>query len=204
MQEMTCQNCGAALEVENQFIRSVTCAFCGTSYVVSGGSQLDKQGQSVSLADYPSRLSVGARGTIKGREFVVLGRIRYRYEAGFWEEWQINWEDGSPPDWLEEDEGLWTLYTGGRIRAALPAYSEVSVGSSVSVNNRSIFVIEKRRGEVVGSEGQFAAVFPISGEFGYVTGTDGEQRVSVNYWKDEIELSLGEELTHNDIKIRDK
>lgn len=204
MQEMSCQNCGAALEIENQFIRSITCEFCGTSYMISGGSQLNMQGQGVSLADYPSRLSVGMRGIIKGREFTVLGRIRYRYDAGFWEEWQINWQDGSPPDWIEEDEGLWTLYTGGRVRAALPPYDEVSVGSNVSINNQSVFITEKRRGSVLGSEGQFASVFPISGEFGYITGTDGERRVSVNYWQNEIELSLGTEIAHNDIQILGK
>lgn len=201
MEGMTCNNCGAALEVENQFIRSVTCAFCGTSYMVSGSDKLDETGKSATLADYPSRLNVGTRGVIKGRQFTVLGRIRYRYDAGFWEEWQIMWDDGAAPDWLEEDEGLWTLYKGGRIRAALPPYDDVRVGTTVSINNKQIFITEKRKGQVAGSEGQFSSVFPISGEFGYVTGSDGDNRVSVNYWQDEIELSIGEELEHHDIKI---
>lgn len=201
MAQMICQNCGAELSVENQFIRAVTCAYCGTAYIVSGSEKLDRQGQSVTLADYPSRVNVGVRGNIKGRAFTVLGRIRYRYDAGFWEEWQINWDDGAAPAWLEEDEGMWTLYSGGRIRAAIPGYDDVRVGSTVKVNNNDVFVTEKRRGQVLGSEGQFSSVFPISGDFGYVTGTDGTNRVSVNYWQDEIELSIGEELQHTDIQL---
>lgn len=199
MQQMNCQNCGASLEIENQFIRAVTCPACGTSYLVRGSEGLDVAGQSASLADYPSRLSVGAQGKIKGRGFTVLGRIRYMYDAGFWEEWQIGWDDGAPPEWLEEDEGMWTLYRRGRVKAEIPPYEEVRVGATISINNQQVFITEKRQGQVMGSEGQFSSVFPIQGTFGYATGAANDRSVSVNYWEDEIELSIGEDLEHSDV-----
>ncbi len=198
---MQCTNCGADLEVENQFIRSVTCAFCGSNYLVKGSDTLDPTGKTASLADYPSRLSVGAHGKIKGRGFKVLGRIRYAYDAGFWEEWQIAWDDGAPPDWLEEDEGMWTLYRRGRIKSALPPYDNVRVGGTISINNKPLFVTEKRQAQVAGSEGQFSSVFPITGTFGYITGTAESQITSINYWSDEIELSIGLELEYTDLVL---
>lgn len=199
MKELQCQNCGDTLHLDSQFIRTVTCRSCGTNYLRTGADGLDRTGQSASLADYPSRLQVGARGTIKGKPFTVLGRIRYAYDAGFWEEWQIGYEDDAPPDWLEEDEGLWTLYRRGRVRGPVPPYEEVKVGSVINANNQQLFVTEKRKGRVVGSEGQFASVFPIQGTFGYVTGAADDQTTSINYWQDEIEISIGEEISRNDL-----
>ena len=178
-QELVCQTCGAPINIDNQFVRSVSCQFCGASYLISGGDGLEARGQGVKLADYPSRLNVGQSGVIRGRNFSVLGRVRYAYPEGFWEEWQIAWEDGQPPAWLEEDEGYWTLYKRERVRSQIPSHDEVRVGATMQVNNMTVFVTEKRHGKMVGQEGQFSAVMPISGDFGYATGTaDGNLSVS--------------------------
>lgn len=202
MQNLTCASCGAPLEIKNQFIRSVTCRFCGATYLVSGSDTLDPVGKMASLADYPSRLSVGASGEIRGRSFSVVGRVRYAYAEGFWEEWQIVWDDGAPPDWLEEDEGYWTVYRRERVRGAVPLYDQVRVGQTVTINGKSVFITEKRTARVAGSEGQFSSVLPLTGTFGYIQGSSSEQPVSVNYWEDEIELSVGDDLEHHELKIK--
>ncbi len=201
MIDMNCTTCGAPLKIENQFVRSVTCQFCGSAYIVSGSDGLNEAGKTTSLADYPSRLSVGSQGVIKGRSFTVLGRVRYTYDEGFWDEWQIEWHDGAPPDWLEEDEGYWTLYKRERVRSQIPPMDQISVGSTYKINNHNVFITEKRTGKMMGSEGQFSSVLPIQGTFGYASGSADGGLVSVNYWQDEIELSVGEDLEHHDIKI---
>ncbi len=202
MIEMNCTSCGAPLKVENQFVRSVTCEFCGSTYIVSGSDTLDEAGKTASLADYPSRLSVGSQGEIKGRGFTVLGRVRYTYGEGFWDEWQIEWHDGAPPDWLEEDEGYWTLYERERVRGEIPPAEKLDVGSTYTINNYNVFLTEKRTARVMGSEGQFSSVLPLQGDFTYATGTADGRLVSVNYWQDEIELSLGTDLEHHEIKLK--
>lgn len=201
MISMNCNNCGAPLKVENQFVRSVTCQFCGTAYIVSGSDGLDQAGKTASLADYPSRVRVGTQGEIKGRSFTVLGRVRYTYDEGFWDEWQIEWHDGAPPDWLEEDEGYWTLYRRERVRGAIPPADQIQVGKTYKINNHDVFITEKRTGQMLGSEGQFSSVLPLEGKFGYASGSADGKLVSVNFWKDEIELSIGEDLEHHDIKM---
>jgi hypothetical protein len=202
MQQLNCPNCGAGLAIENQFIRTITCRFCGSNFLVRGSDTLDPTGQSATLGDFPSRLTVGTKGQVRGRGFTVLGRIRYMYDAGFWEEWQISWEDGAPPDWLEEDEGLWTVYRRERVKSAIAPYDQMRVGGSVPINNKNVFITEKRTAKVAGSEGQFSSVFPLTGTFGYVQGTADGQSVSVNYWSDEIELSIGDELEHNELVLK--
>lgn len=202
MIDMACTSCGAPLKIENQFVRSVTCQFCGAAYVVSGSDGLDAVGKTASLADYPSRLSVGQQGVIQGRSFTILGRVRYTYDEGFWDEWQIEWHDGAPPDWLEEDEGYWTLYKRERVRGQVPPMEQISVGKSYSINNKQVFITEKRYGQMMGSEGQFSSVLPISGKFGYASGNANNQLVSVNYWSDEIELSVGTDLEPHEIQFK--
>jgi hypothetical protein len=202
MQQLNCPNCGAGLAIENQFIRTITCRFCGSNFLVRGSDTLDPTGQSATLGDFPSRLTVGTKGQVRGRGFTVLGRIRYMYDAGFWEEWQISWEDGAPPDWLEEDEGLWTVYRRERVKSAIAPYDQMRVGGSVPINNKNVFITEKRTAKVAGSEGQFSSVFPLTGTFGYIQGTADGQSVSVNYWSDEIELSIGDELEHNELVLK--
>lgn len=197
--QLTCLSCSAALEVDNQFIRTITCRFCGSTYMVRGSEGLDPTGKASSLADYPSRLAVGAQGSIRGRKFHVLGRVRYAYDEGFWEEWQIAWDDGAPPDWLEEDEGYWTVYHRERVKGAVPSYDQVRVGATIPINNKQVFITERRQAKVAGSEGQFASVLPLSGVFGYIQGAADNRVMSINYWADEIELSVGDELEHHEL-----
>jgi hypothetical protein len=201
VQSLNCPNCGAGLQIENQFIRTVTCRFCGSAFLVRGSEGLDPTGKSANLGDFPSMLSVGATGKIRGRGFKVLGRVRYAYDAGFWEEWQIAWDDNAPPDWLEEDEGLWTVYRRERVKQAIPPYEQVRVGGIVPVNNYKVFVTEKRTGKVAGSEGQFSSVLPMKGTFGYFQGSADNKTVSINYWEDEIELSVGDDLEQSDLTV---
>ncbi len=201
MRQLNCLTCGAGLQIDNQFIRTITCRFCGSSFIVRGDEGLDPSGTSASLADYPSRLNVGARGKIRGRAFHVLGRVRYAYDEGFWEEWQIVWDDGAPPDWLEEDEGLWTVYRRERVKGAVPPYEQVRVGATINVNNKNVFVTERRQAKVAGSEGQFSSVLPFKGKFYYIQGAADNQTVNVNYWEDEIEISIGDELEHHELTL---
>jgi hypothetical protein len=201
VQSLNCPHCGGSLQIENQFIRTITCPWCGSGYLVRGSDGLSPTGQSAGLADYPSRLTIGATGTIRKRGFKTLGRVRYAYDAGFWEEWQIAWDDGAPPDWLEEDEGLWTVYRRERIKHAVPPFDRIPVGGTISVNAYNVFVTEKRTARVSGSAGQFSSVLPLTGTFGYFQGTANDQFVSINYWAEEIELSIGDELAFRDLVI---
>ncbi|MCL4253090.1 MAG: DUF4178 domain-containing protein [Anaerolineae bacterium] len=201
MKQLTCSSCGGPIEIENQFIRTVVCRFCDSSFIISGNDTLDETGKSAKLANYSSRLSIGIKGSIRGRSFRVIGRARYKYDDGFWDEWQITWDDGAPPDWLEEDEGYWTLYRRERLKTSVPAFEQFQVGKSIAIGERKVFVSERRKAKLQGSEGQFASVLPFKGDFTYIQGSANNQIVNVNFWADEIELCIGDELEHHELVI---
>ncbi|HMA37173.1 MAG TPA: DUF4178 domain-containing protein, partial [Chloroflexia bacterium] len=100
---LNCPNCGGPIQVENAYTTLVVCPFCGSSlYIHDTG--VDITGKTAKLAQYPSRLAIGATGQIQGRAFRALGRIRYQYAGGFWDEWNLQFADGQI-GWVEEDEG---------------------------------------------------------------------------------------------------
>lgn len=79
---------------------------------------------------------------------------------------------------------------------------QIKVGGTYDINNHKVFITEKRTGRMMGSEGQFSSVLPLKDPFGYASGSADNTIVSVNFWPDEIELSIGEELEHHEIQLQ--
>jgi hypothetical protein len=75
------------------------------------------------------------------------------------------------------------------------------IRDSITIGNRQVFITERRRAKVAGSQGQFASVLPLTGTFGYIQGGSNNQTVNINYWEDEIELSVGEDLEPHELVV---
>lgn len=200
MPQLQCETCSGPIKLENKYVKSVSCQFCGAAYAIDG-SGLNARGQGIKLADYPSILHLEQNGKINGRGFRVLGRVRYGYDAGFWEEWQIEWDGDQPPAWLEEDEGYWTLYKRDDMTGKVPSFEQVRVGQTVTIDGMQVFITEKRTGKMVGMEGQFTTVMPVKGEFGYATGTADGKPFSITYWPDGVEIEVGTDLDDGDLVL---
>jgi hypothetical protein len=57
-----------------------------------------------------TRLFRGATGRLEKRPFVVMGRVRYSFGSGFWDEWFLEFGDGTI-GWLTEDNHELALQT---------------------------------------------------------------------------------------------
>jgi hypothetical protein len=58
--QISCPSCGGPLQIESAFTPLVVCGYCGQSlYIHDTG--VDLAGKTAKLAEYPSRLSVGAQ-----------------------------------------------------------------------------------------------------------------------------------------------
>jgi hypothetical protein len=194
----SCPACGAPLEVENRFSRTVICQYCGqTSFITPTG--LDPTGQKAELADFESIFSVGRTGKLRGEPFKTLGRLRFKYDEGFWDEWFLKL--GAKNVWLQEDEGLFTAFSKQTITTAIPPFADVRVGSSVPVNTYQVFVVEKNEAVIAGGEGELYFKVNPGEAVNYVDGNAAGQVVSIEYLSDEINLSIGSDIDLHEIEF---
>jgi len=198
---LKCPSCGAALAVAHRFVRMVACAYCETvSEITDAG--LDPTGKTAKLAPLPTAFRVGQQGRLRGRPFEVLGRVRYSYEDGVWDEWYLAFADGSA-GWLEEDEGTWTLAAQEKLRTPVPAFDEVRVGAQFDVNGYPFFVTERCRARIAGAEGQlfFRAVpgRPVN----FLDGNVGGRSAYLEYTEDAIEFGLGDPIARHEVELDD-
>ncbi len=201
-QNYTCPSCSAPLEVAHRFTKLVICAYCNQASLVTP-SGLDPSGEQVPLADFPSRFAIGKSGTLNGETFTVLGRLRYGYEGGFWDEWFLSFSDGKKR-WLQEDEGELTLFEKESLTAPVPAFNEISVGSLLPVNEFKVFVTEKNKASIRGGEGElFFTVQPGSTVY-CIDGNAGGELVSLEFSDSEICFSKGKEISHESINLEDQ
>ena len=156
MKIVSCPSCGGEVKIKSVFSKSAACTYCGqTSYL--DADKVEAKGEKAFLADYGSLFSVGLRCKWNKKTMEVIGRIRYEYEEGFWDEWAVIIDDKDDQIyWLEEDEGRLTLFTSVTVPTKdLPAkYEGLRVGTTMEFDGKKIFIRAKSRAKVIGSEGE--------------------------------------------------
>lgn len=202
MKNMSCPSCGAPLNIENRFVKMVTCDFCGQVSLLKD-TGLDPTGQTAKLAELPSPLYVDAVGTLWGKKFQVLGRLRYQYDAGLWDEWFLTIE-GDRPGWLVEDEGEFIFYNKQTLSSPVPPYEDIRVGSTIKIGNRQVFITEKGTAKIAGGEGQLAFAITPGQEVKYVDGNSGEDQISLEITPNEIEFLIGRQVPPSALVVEEE
>lgn len=196
---LKCPQCGAQLPVEHRFVRMVACQYCQTVSELTD-SGLDPTGKTAKLAPLPTRFRVGQSGTFRGRAFQVLGRVRYSYDEGVWDEWYFAFSDGDA-GWLEEDEGEYTLSRQEKLRTPAPAFDQVRVGSTFDVNGYPFFVTERCRAQIAGAEGQlFYKAIP-GRSINFLDGNVGGRSAYLEYTEEAIEFGVGDVIPRDEIVV---
>jgi len=196
---LKCPSCGAPLPIEHRFVRMVACQYCDTTSEVTDHG-LDPTGKSAKLAPLPTRFRVGQRGRLRGRPFEVLGRVRYGYDEGVWDEWYLAFDDGDA-GWLEEEDGQYTLSRREPLRTVPPSFDEARVGTRFDVNGAPFFVTERCRARIAGAEGQlFYRAIP-GKPVSFVEGNVGGRVAYLEYAEDVIEFGVGDPLARTDVEL---
>lgn len=198
---LNCPACGAPLPIEHRFVRMVACPYCGNSAEITDEG-LNPAGKFAKLVPLPTQFAIGQSGKLRGRPFRVLGRIRYRYDEGVWDEWYLSFEDGSA-GWLEEDEGEIILSRVERLRTPAPAFDQVRVGSQFDVNGLAFFVTERCRAQIAGAEGQLFFRAAPGKPVNFVEGNVGGRIAFLEYTDDGIEFGVGDPLERHEIELGD-
>lgn len=163
---MNCPSCGGELDWDQRFAHLVVCPYCASSVVVDEEA-LRLAGKMNVLAVPDGPLFVGAHGKVGGHTFEVLGRIRYGYGRGFWDEWFLALDDGRTA-WISQDEGDFSFEF---LREDLQATDELlraSPGDVVHLAGKAFHVEERDRAVCEGGEGQLPFDLEVGHEIEYL------------------------------------
>jgi hypothetical protein len=197
---LTCPNCGGPVQVESAYTTLTVCPYCNSSLIIRD-TGVDITGKVAKLAQFPSRLALGKAGAVRGRPFRTLGRIRYQYADGFWDEWNVQFQDGQV-GWLEEDEGEFTLVYKRKLTSALPPFAQVAVGHTIPLGGEGMFVSEKGQATAVGAEGELIATTAPGRAIHYIDGNASGKAIRLLVDDNGITLHQGEPLDFAELQTQ--
>lgn len=149
-----CPACGAEIEFSNVATRIVVCAHCRYASI-RNGQALEKIGLVAEVAPIESPIALGARGTLDGKRFVVVGQIQLDHGAGPWNEWNVLFDSGAS-GWLAEAQGQY-LVTFAVPALSVPAYDALSAGDELDLGAHGHWLVaEKGRGAVTALRGELS------------------------------------------------
>ncbi len=149
---LSCPNCGAGFDWHARFSQVVVCESCSSAIVVDREA-VKVAGQMSVLAQTPGPLWVGATGKIGRRKFHVMGRVRYGYEGGYWDEWYLAEPDGRT-FWIGEDENEFTITHLSEREMPDSFWERAQPGARLSYGEHSYLVQERDEAVCEGGEGQ--------------------------------------------------
>ncbi len=148
-----------------------------------------------------SGLALGVVGSLDGTAFTVVGRVRYGYPRGFWDEWCIELMDGCLR-WLTEDDGILSVTEPQTEDLSVETYQRLDLGRSSFLKGHNYVVREKGSAECLGLEGQlpFGA---IPGEvIEYISLSAGKSRsATLEFYDGNVHVYIGEEIQLEDLNL---
>lgn len=154
--DVSCPGCGAPVAFRSAASVLAVCAFCRSTVLKDAASVRDIGKMAALLEDY-SPVQLGVSGRWQGRGFSVVGRIQLRYDAGFWNEWYLLFDDGSP-GWLGDFSGQYVLSRDLGPDAQAPAFDGLAPGAAHALQGRTFVASDVRPARCTGGEGELPFV----------------------------------------------
>jgi len=166
MLEANCPNCGAEIRFRSADLPVKVCAYCRSS-VVREGESLKAVGRIAEVPEDVSPLQIGVRGRDGALGFELVGRVRWRWTDGGWNEWLMLFDDGSI-GWLGEAMGRYMLlrqiaHSGFRtdmVRKLRDGHP-VTVGTEATIDGIQYRVTDVKEATCAGGEGELPYSAPL-------------------------------------------
>ena len=157
-----CPQCGDLLSVYFTYSKLVKCKSCGSSIFLEDDA-VKLIGQSAVLSPEPSLIELHRPFKLQDKRFTPLGKIRYNYGRGFWEEWFLK-DDHNQEFWLSIDEGDFVLEE--KIKFSLPFKKNHTFKVGQRFNDYQVSEIGK--GVCEGFEGELPEAIKLNESHSYV------------------------------------
>lgn len=181
---------------------SLVCEFCDST-IVRTDVDIKLVGQVSALVDNGSPIILGSRGRHHGVPFEVTGRLQVTYSRGTWNEWFVEFADGTT-GWLADAQGQYSIVRPkdpSIVAGKVPRYDQLVLNAILVIDGISAVVVDKRAAAYKGAEG----ILPFEAEPGMLFygidlrgfngeflsldyGTSGEHASPVPYIGEAIDL----------------
>ena len=199
-----CPSCGAGHEITNPGVVTIVCQYCGNAVYWDGGKIKDAGKQSI-LAEGFTRLYRGATGRLEGKRFTVMGRVRYSFGKGFWDEWFLEFDDGAI-GWLTEDNHELAIQTRSSAAKKIPPMETIVPGKAVTFMKKKFIFQEKGQAECIGVEGDLPIEVKTGERYAFADASspDGRYIFGIEFDDDPPALFIGRWLAFSDLKLDDE
>jgi DNA-directed RNA polymerase subunit RPC12/RpoP len=192
-----CPQCGDELGIHFKYSKLVKCPSCSSSIFLED-DHVKLIGQSSVLSPEPSLIQLYQPFEFQDIHYTPLGKIRYSYGRGFWEEWFIKSENNKAL-WLSIDEGDFVLQE--KMSLSLPFKSSTKFQVGTSYGNYT--VTEIGTGTCVGFEGELPEKISINEEHKYIHLSQGHGNlVTIEFNDNETETYKGKWIDPLKIKVK--
>lgn len=150
-----CPSCGAPVRFAWSSAVQTACGFC-KAILVRHDVDLERVGEVADLPPDASPIQLGTQGKFDGRSFTVVGRIRYAYEQGEWNEWHIVFFDSRQPEsgWLSDAMAQYAVSFRAAPAGPLPRQEDLMRGRAVTLNGVTYLVTHRTQARYAGFEGE--------------------------------------------------
>jgi hypothetical protein len=142
-----CPQCGAPVPMRGA---GMPYAVCGSCQSVIARDGMAKVGTAASLPEDVSPIQLGTGGVWDGARFTVVGRVRWGWADGAWNEWLLQLTDGTTR-WLGEAMGQFQLLAEREDVAA--SLGVVALGDVVRVDGVDFIASDVKAVVCLGGEG---------------------------------------------------
>ncbi|CAA6806244.1 MAG: Unknown protein [uncultured Sulfurovum sp.] len=191
-----CPQCGDRLSIFFKYSKLIKCQSCNSSIFLEDES-VKLIGESSVLSSEPSLIQLYQRFKLQGKTFIPLGKIRYDYGRGFWEEWFLN-DERNKEFWLSIDEGDFVLEEKNKLSLPFKDFSKFTVGS----RHGKYIVTEKGEGTCIGFDGELAEEIKMGEKHQYIhLSQGGGNLVTLELTKTSSQTFKGKWIDPLDIEV---
>ena len=165
MLTVNCPNCGAAVTFRSAALPSRICDYCQT-ILVRAGDGVEAVGKAASLPFDVSPIQIGTRGTFDNEGFEVIGRVRWGWTDGSWNEWLLLF-DGGTHAWLGEAMGQYMMLRerplgdiSSEAVSLVAAGEDVPIGVTAEIDGETLTAADARPATCIAAEGELPFTAP--------------------------------------------
>ena len=152
MTKFSCPSCGAETFFKSALSLFVVCSYCRSSLFKSD-EELSVLGKVATLAEDNSPLQLRSEGQFNGNVFSVIGRVRWKWSDGFWNEWCLQLKGGKL-GWLAEAQGEFLLTKEVPNTDSVISSDQWQIKKPIVLGQKSFFISDLKHAVVHTTEGE--------------------------------------------------